>query len=62
MQPIEFFFRAAARMPNEIAVYAPDRRLTFGDLASQVMSLAAYLKAVPPHENGYPAQPAPAAN
>jgi len=25
-------------------------------------AIAAYLKAVPPHENGYAAQPAPAAN
>jgi acyl-CoA synthetase (AMP-forming)/AMP-acid ligase II len=48
MQPIEFFFRAAARTPNEVAVYTPDRRVTFGELASQVMSLAAYLKAEDP--------------
>jgi mono/diheme cytochrome c family protein len=25
-------------------------------------AIAAYLKAVPPHENGYPAKPAPASN
>ena len=48
MQPIEFFFRAAARTPNEVAVITPDRRVTFAQLASQVMNLAAYLKAEDP--------------
>jgi acyl-CoA synthetase (AMP-forming)/AMP-acid ligase II len=48
MQPIEFFFRAAARTPNEVAVITPDRRVTFAELASQVMNLAAYLKAEDP--------------
>ena len=48
MQPIEFFFRAAACTPNAIAVITPDRRVTFAELASQVMSLAAYLKAEDP--------------
>ncbi len=48
MQPIEFFFRAAARTPNEVAVITPDRRVTFAELAAQVMSVAAYLKAEDP--------------
>jgi acyl-CoA synthetase (AMP-forming)/AMP-acid ligase II len=48
MQPIEFFFRTAARTPNEVAVITPDRRVTFAELASQVMNLAAYLKAEDP--------------
>lgn len=48
MQPIEFFFRAAVRTPDEIAVIAPDRIVTFAELAADVMSLAAYLKAEDP--------------
>ena len=48
MQPISFFFRAAARYPNETAVIAPDRQLTFAQLAAQVMQLAAYLAAEDP--------------
>lgn len=48
MQPIEFFFRAAARTPNEVAVIASDRQVTFSELAAQVMSLAAFLKAEDP--------------
>ncbi len=48
MQPIEFFFRAATRTPNAVAVITPDRRVTFAELASQVMNLAAYLKAEDP--------------
>ncbi len=48
MQPISFFFRAAARYPNETAVIAPDRQLTFAQLAAQVMQLAAYLVAEDP--------------
>src|SRR5271166_715234 len=48
MLPINFFFRAAARYPNETAVIAPDRQLTFARLAVQVMQLAAYLAAEDP--------------
>jgi len=48
MQPISFFFRAAARYPNETAVIAPDRQLTFTQLAAQVAQLAAYLAAEDP--------------
>jgi fatty-acyl-CoA synthase len=48
MQPIEFFFRAAARTPNDVAVIASDRQVTFSELAAQVMSVAAYLKAEDP--------------
>ncbi len=48
MQPISFFFRAAARHPNETAVIAPDRQLTFAQLAAQVRQLAAYLAAEDP--------------
>jgi len=48
MQPIEFFFRAAARTPNEVAVIASDRQVTFSEVAAQVMSLAAFLKAEDP--------------
>ncbi len=48
MQPIEFFFRAAARTPNDVAVIASDGRVTFSELAAQVMSVAAYLKAEDP--------------
>jgi acyl-CoA synthetase (AMP-forming)/AMP-acid ligase II len=48
MQPIEFFFRAAHRTPNAIAVIAPDRRVTFSELAADVMRVAAYLKAEDP--------------
>ncbi len=48
MQPIEFFFRAAARMPGEVAVITPDRRVTFAELANEVMSVAAFLKAEDP--------------
>ena len=48
MQPIEFFFRAAARTPHDVAVIAPERTVTFSDLATQVMSLAAFLKVEDP--------------
>jgi fatty-acyl-CoA synthase len=48
MQPIEFFFRAAARTPDAIAVIAPGRRMTFAELAAETMRLAAYLKAQDP--------------
>jgi acyl-CoA synthetase (AMP-forming)/AMP-acid ligase II len=48
MQPIEFFFRAAARMPGEVAVITPDRRVTFAELATEVMRVAAFLKAEDP--------------
>jgi fatty-acyl-CoA synthase len=48
MQPIEFFFRAAHRTPNEIAVITPERRVTFGQLAAEVMRLAAFLNAEDP--------------
>jgi fatty-acyl-CoA synthase len=48
MQPIEFFFRAAARTPDAIAVIAPGRRLTFATLAAETTRLAAYLKAQDP--------------
>ena len=48
MQPIEFFFRTAARTPDAIAVIAPGRRLTFATLAAETMRLAAYLKAQDP--------------
>lgn len=48
MQPIEFFFRAAQRTPNAIAVIAPERTVTFAELAAEVMRVAAYLKAEHP--------------
>ena len=48
MQPISFFFRAAARYPNATAVIAPDRQLTFAQLGGQVTQLAAYLAAEDP--------------
>lgn len=48
MQPIEFFFRAAARTPDSVAVIAPGQRLTFAELAAQTMRIAAYLKAQDP--------------
>jgi fatty-acyl-CoA synthase len=48
MQPIEFFFRAAARTPDAIAVIAPDRCLTFAELAADTRRVAAFLKAQDP--------------
>jgi acyl-CoA synthetase (AMP-forming)/AMP-acid ligase II len=45
MRPIEGLFRAAARAPNEIAVIAANRRVTFAELAAETMRLAAFLKA-----------------
>jgi fatty-acyl-CoA synthase len=45
MQPIEFLFRAAARTPDAVAVIAPNRRLTFAELATETMRTAAFLKA-----------------
>jgi acyl-CoA synthetase (AMP-forming)/AMP-acid ligase II len=48
MQPIEFFFRAAARTPDAVAVITPNRRLTFAELATETMRTAAYLKAQDP--------------
>jgi acyl-CoA synthetase (AMP-forming)/AMP-acid ligase II len=48
MQPIQFFFRAAQRTPDAIAVITPEREVTFAQLAAQVMSVAAYLKAEDP--------------
>jgi acyl-CoA synthetase (AMP-forming)/AMP-acid ligase II len=48
MQPIEFFFRAAARTPDATAVIAPGQRLTFAELAARTMGVAAYLKAQDP--------------
>ena len=41
MQPVEHFFRAARQWPNEIAVLAPDRRVTFAELAAEVVGAVA---------------------
>lgn len=48
MQPIAFFFRAAQRTPNAIAVIAPGRRVSFAELAAEVVRVAAFLKAEDP--------------
>src|SRR5262245_49585095 len=48
MQPIELFFRAAARTPDAVAVIAPERQLTFAELAAETMRAAAFLKAQDP--------------
>jgi acyl-CoA synthetase (AMP-forming)/AMP-acid ligase II len=48
MQPIEFFFRAAARTPGAVAVIAPDRHVTFAELAAETMRVAAFLNTEDP--------------
>lgn len=48
MQPIEFFFRAAAHTPNAVAVITPERRVNFAELAGETQRVAAYLKAHDP--------------
>ncbi|MBY4732972.1 AMP-binding protein [Cupriavidus pauculus] len=48
MFPIDLFWRAADRWPDNIAIDAPDGRLRYRDLASQVASLAAHFLALDP--------------
>ena len=48
MFPIDLFWRAADRWPDNIAIDAPDGRLRYRDLASHVASLAAHFLALDP--------------
>ena len=41
MFPIDFFWRAAARYPERIAVHLPGAELTYAQLAGRVQSVAA---------------------
>ncbi|MDT7837286.1 class I adenylate-forming enzyme family protein [Aquabacterium sp. OR-4] len=46
MFPIDFFWRAAARWPERIAIDAPEGLLRYGELAARVAALAAALRAL----------------
>ncbi|HEY0295644.1 MAG TPA: AMP-binding protein [Bordetella sp.] len=48
MYPIDFFWRAAERHPDRIALDGPDGRLTYQALASRVNALAAALQTLDP--------------
>lgn len=46
MRPIDFFWRAAASFPENVALDAPQERVTYRDLAARVGALAAALQAI----------------
>lgn len=48
MYPIDFFWRAAERYPERIALDGPDERLSYATLASRVAALAAALQTLDP--------------
>jgi fatty-acyl-CoA synthase len=48
MYPIDFFWRAALRAPERIAIDAPDGTVTYRALAERVAALAAALQALDP--------------
>jgi fatty-acyl-CoA synthase len=48
MRPIDFFWRAAATFPENVALEAPHERVTYRDLAARVASLASALQAIDP--------------
>lgn len=48
MRPIDFFWRAAATFPANIALEAPHERVTYRDLATRVGALATALQAIDP--------------
>ena len=48
MYPIDFFFRAAQRHPDRIALEGPRGGIRYADLAAQVRALAAALQALDP--------------
>ncbi len=48
MYPIDFFFRAAQRHPERIALSGPQGSLCYAELAAQVRALAAALQALDP--------------
>lgn len=50
MYPIDFFWRAARRWPERIAIDAPDERIAYAELARRVRALAAALQAADPQE------------
>lgn len=50
MYPIDFFWRAARRWPERIAIDAPDERIVYAELARRVRALAAALQAADPQE------------
>lgn len=50
MYPIDFFWRAAQRWPERIAIDAPDERMAYAELARRVRALAAALQAADPQE------------
>jgi len=50
MYPIDFFWRAARRWPERIAIDAPDERIPYAELARRVRALAAALLAADPQE------------
>ena len=50
MYPIDFFWRAARRWPERIAIDAPDQCIPYAELARRVRAVAAALLAADPHE------------
>ena len=48
MTPIDFFFRAARRYPDRIALDAPDRQRSYRQLADDVNAFATALQAIDP--------------
>ena len=48
MTPIDFFFRAARRYPERIALDAPDRQVNYRELANDVNAFATALQAIDP--------------
>lgn len=48
MYPIDFFWRAARRWPERIAIDAPDERIPYAELARRVRAVAAALLAADP--------------
>ena len=48
MTPIDFFFRAARRYPERIALDAPDRQRSYRELAHDVNAFATALQAIDP--------------
>lgn len=48
MKPIDFFWRAADRWPDRIAIDAPEAQVTYRALAADVAALAAALQALDP--------------
>jgi len=49
MFPIDFFWRAAQRWPDRIAIDTPEATIRYDVLATQVTALAAVLTAIDPH-------------